>query len=125
MANEITFGFTSGRTLTYAVYNPDGTEVTAPATALPEIGATGYYTATDGDITALDFVIVTDSVFGIIGQGQYQPDVTSSGVIADLAALEAKIDIIDAVVDSIQVNSGTVSNTFNEIQPPTAQVFND
>ena len=125
MANEITFGFTSGRTLTYAVYDPDGTQVTAPGTALGEEGATGYYHATNGDIAALDFVIVSDSVFGIIAQGQYQPDVSSSAVVADLAAIEAKIDIIDTVVDSIQVNSGTVSNTFNEIQPPAPQPFTE
>lgn len=100
MANEIKLGYYTGQTLTYAVYNPDGTEVTAPATSLPEIGSTGYYTATNGDIASGDICIVSDSN-GVLFQAEYLPDVVSAGVSAEIAAVDAKIDIIDTNVDTI------------------------
>lgn len=94
MANEIKLGYYTGQTLTYAVYNPDGTEVTAPGTSLPEIGATGYYTASNASIAAGDICIVSDTN-GVLFQGEYLPDVTSS-------AVEAKVDIIDTNVDLLE-----------------------
>lgn len=74
MANEITFGFLVGKTLTYGAYEPDGSVRTAAATALPEIGATGYYTATDGSIVAGDVVIVKEGTV-TVGWGEYRPEV--------------------------------------------------
>ena len=104
MANEIKLGYYTGQTLTYAVYNPDGTEVTAPATSLPEIAATGYYTATNGDIAAGDICIVSDTN-GVLFQGEYLPDVTASVVSAEIA-------VVDANVDTLIVDQQTVHNDF-------------
>ncbi len=72
MANEITFGWRSGSTLTYGIYQPDGTIRTAAGTSLPEIGSTGYYVASDANIQTGDFVIVSTST-AVVGQGQYNP----------------------------------------------------
>lgn len=75
MANEITLGFTSGLTLKYAVSQPDGTERVA-LTALPEIGTTGYYVASDANVVAGDFVVIRKTPYAardVIAQGQYQP----------------------------------------------------
>jgi hypothetical protein len=95
MADEITFGYRTGHNLEYGVYEPDGTPRTAAGTNLPEEGSTGYYHATDNNIEALDFVIVTDAATGVVvGQGQYSPDVTSVAIDLDLTALESKIDAL-------------------------------
>ena len=109
--NEIKLGYYTGQTLTYAVYNPDGTQVTAPGTSLPEIGSTGYYTATNGDIAAGDICIVSDTN-GVLFQGEYLPDVVSSAVSAEIAAVDAKIDIIDTGVDLLIVEQQRVNNVF-------------
>ena len=102
MANEITFGYRTGHTLTYGVYDPSGSVVTAAGTSLPEEGATGYYHATDANIDALDFVIVIDSVSGVVvGQGQFSPDVTSTSIDTDLTALEAKIDLVGIALNKV------------------------
>lgn len=100
MANEITFGYTTGRTLTYGVYQPDGTVRTAAGTALSETAGTGYYTASDANIVAGDWVIVKDSVLGVVGAGEYKTEISAT-------AIEAKIDVIDGIVDDILVDTGT------------------
>ncbi len=76
--DEITFGYSSGRTLTYAAYNADGTVVTAAGTALPETAATGYYHATNLSIVSTNVVIITDSLLGVVGWGEFQPEVDGS-----------------------------------------------
>jgi len=110
MANKIKLGYYTGQTLTYAVYNPDGTEVTAPGTSLPEIAATGYYTATNASIAAGDTCIVSDTN-GVLFQGEYLPDVVSTSVSAEVA-------VIDANVDTLIVDQQTV-NTVIPIEVPT------
>lgn len=107
MANEITFGFQTGKTLTYGAYEPDGSVRTAAATALPEIGATGYYTATDGNIVAGDVVIVKEGTL-TVGWGEYRPEVNcvliegadfSDTIIgADGDTLETLSDQLDSVL---------------------------
>ena len=72
MANEITFGYKSGETLTYGAYKTNGTVRTAAATSLPEIGTTGYYTVTDANIQTGDIVIVDDGT-NKVGWGEYHP----------------------------------------------------
>ena len=77
MANEITFGYKTGQTLTYGVYTSAGVVRTAAGTSLPEITGTGYYTATNANIQTGDFVIVKINTT-IIGQGEYNPGVILS-----------------------------------------------
>jgi len=103
MADEITFGYRTGHTLQYGVYDPTGSVVTAAGTSLPEEGATGYYHATDASIDALDFVIVTDSVTGVVvGQGQFSPDVTSTAITVDLSDLSDKLDLISVALNKVK-----------------------
>ena len=111
MANEIKHIAASGATLKYGVYNPDGTEVTAPTTDLPEIGTTGYYTATNGDIAAGDIVVINNGA-AVVGGYEYQP--TGS----DLASIEGKVDTAIAAASRI-------TNVYNEVpQPkPTVTVY--
>ncbi len=93
MANEIKLGYYPGQTLTYAVYQPDGTQVTAPGTSLPEIGSTGYYTASNASMAAGDICIVSDTS-GVLFQGEYLPEVVSASLAAEVAAVEAKVDTL-------------------------------
>ena len=79
MANEIQFGYRSGATLTYGAYQPDGTIRTAAGASLPEIGTTGYYTATDANIQPKDAIIVKDGS-NVVGSGEYQPEVTVANI---------------------------------------------
>ncbi len=116
MANEIKLGYYTGQTLTYAVYNPDGTQVTAPGTSLPEIGTTGYYTASNASIAAGDLCIVSDTN-GVLFQGEYLPDVVSTSIAADVAAVEAKVDIVDANVDTLIIGQQTVHTVLPVVQP--------
>jgi hypothetical protein len=102
MANEIQFGYRSGATLTYGVYQPDGTVRTAAGTSLPEIGSTGYYTATDASVAAQDAIIVKEST-NVVGYGIYQPEATVANIsdVQNGVATEAKQDIIDTNVDTL------------------------
>lgn len=102
MADEIKFAYQSGYTLTYGVYDEDGSVVTAAGTSLPEEGTTGYYHATDANISALDVVIIKEST-NIVGYAQYSPDVTSTAIDADLTTIETKID--DLIVDQNKVTN--------------------
>lgn len=125
MAYEITFGWKSGETLTYGAYQPDGTVRTAAGTALPEQAGTGYYLATDASIAAGDFVIVKSGTT-VVGQGQYKPEVSATGISADLTDIEAKIDIIDSNVDDLILDQNNVTNVIDDSQsPPTLQVIVD
>jgi len=92
MANEIQFGYRTGATLTYGVYQPDGTVRTAAATELPEIAGTGYYTTDDEDVVVGDMIVVLEGTT-VVGQGLLE---LKTGL-----ATEAKQDIIDTVVDRI------------------------
>jgi len=77
MSDEITFGWISGRTLKYGVYEPDGSVRTAAGTTFNEEGSTGYYHASNGDILAGDIVIVTEDG-AVVGYGEFEPDVNIS-----------------------------------------------
>ena len=103
MANEIQYGYTTGSTLTYGAYQPDGTVRTAAGTSLPEIGATGYYTATDANVVAGDAIIIKSGV-NVIGYLVYKPDVTASVVSSKLNSMDAKIDSLVSAEGKIFVN---------------------
>ena len=124
MANEITFGYKSSETLTYGAYQPDGTVRTAAGTSLPEIAATGYYVADDAVIVAGDFVIVKSSTV-VVGQGQYKPEVTASDINADVTAiLEDTSTTIPATLATILATNQTVTNVYDETNPPPIVVIN-
>jgi hypothetical protein len=110
VANEIEFGYTTGKTLKYGAYQKGGATRTAAGTALTEQAGTGYYYASDAAVVAGDSVIVTEGA-AIVGAGEYLPAVTASGLTTGLAALEAKINIIDTNVDTVNTNVSTILTT--------------
>ena len=80
---------------------------------MPEEGATGYYHATDANIDALDFVIVIDSVSGVVvGQGQFSPDVTSVAIDVDLGDIVTDISDLEDKIDLVSVALNKVKNVY-------------
>ena len=78
MANEIQLTYRSGATLTFGAYQHDGTVRTAAATAVPEIGTTGYYTTDDGNILVGDSVSIKEGV-NVVAGGLYElPNVANA-----------------------------------------------
>jgi len=87
MANELTFGHISGETITAGIYAPDGTE-RASGINVTEIGSTGIYTATSGDIQTGDLVIFNDGTDNV-GFGEYHTaGVLSSDGLDSVAVTE-------------------------------------
>jgi hypothetical protein len=129
MANEITFGYTTGRTLKAFVYQKDGTERDFGSgdtgITMTEVAGLasydGFYLGTCATIAASDFVIIIDSVAGIaVGQGQYLPDVTSSSISIDLTSIttdigniQTDITTINGKMDDMLNNTGRVLNVHN------------
>lgn len=89
MANEIEFGYPTGKTLTYGAYQPDGTVRTSAGTSLPESPASsGYYHTTDGSIATGDMVIVKEGT-DVVGVGIYHPEtILSSDGLDSVATTE-------------------------------------
>ena len=134
MANEITFGYRISATLTYGAYQPDGTVRTAAGTGLTEtdVGVSGYYIATDASITAGDFVIVKEGTL-VVGQGQYQPEVSASGISGDVTAIAADVTAIledtsttiPAAIQEIVTSNNSVTNVYDDSTPPPLNVINE
>lgn len=91
MANEVSYFFTTGRTLTFTARQPDGTLRGAANQAMTE-AATGFYTATPSTtLESGDIVAISDSVYGIIAQGEYQ----FASLSDDITDIKAKTDLIE------------------------------
>ena len=138
MTYEVSTAQITGRTLTFSVFQPDGTARGAAGQALTEIAATGYYTKETPSTTLVagDRVVIYDSVLGVIGGGEYLPDVTTTALSVELALVDGKIDdiqgagfatgtddlktlsdnidVIDANVDTILADGSGVTNIYNE-----------
>lgn len=119
MANEITFGYKTGETLTYGAYQPDGIVRTAAATALTEVAGTGYYKATDASIVAGDIVIVNDGTQNV-GWGEYRPEVNAVLIEGDdftTTIIGADGDTLESLSDQIDTVTQQANTVFNIYGP--------
>jgi len=108
MANELTFGWVTGKTLRAFVYiSSTGAErdfgTGDNGIVMTEVAGAGlydgFYLGSCATIAAGDFVIITDNTTGVtVGQGQYMPEVSSTAISADLTAIEATLAEISGLV---------------------------
>ena len=79
MANEITFGYITGKNLYVTVMLPDGSAARTARKVFTESVMDGYYVISDAAMQAGDFVIVDDNDLSqrVVGQGQYKPEMGS------------------------------------------------
>lgn len=76
-SNTINFGYFSSRSLTFTVFQPDGTPRGAANQILREIGSnTGYYSATPSTPMVAQDVVIIKEAGQPIAYGQYMPVVS-------------------------------------------------
>jgi len=98
MANEVTFGYPTGKTLTFGVYTSAGTERES-GTALTETPAgSGLYLGTPTTITTSDLVIIKEGT-AVVGWGEYKPQIDDSDIIAEVDIVIANQTMVLNVYD--------------------------
>ena len=70
MANEVNFGYATGKTLTFAVYESDGTEREAGSSLTETPASSGLYLGSPTTITTGDNVVIKESS-DVVGSGAY------------------------------------------------------
>lgn len=74
MANEINFGWITGKTLKFNIYKKDGTARETDGTMTETPVSSGQYLGTPRAISAGDNVVVKEGSV-VTGYGEYQPEV--------------------------------------------------
>jgi hypothetical protein len=114
MADEINLTYRSGATLTYGAFQPDGTVRTAAGTNLPEVGATGYYVASDSAVVVGDQIVVKEGV-NIVAGGQYEiripTDISTLQTTAN--TISTDVGTTNALLSGILATGGRVNDKWS------------
>lgn len=79
MANEVTFGFATGKTLTFSVYDLDGTARETGGTMTETPASSGLYLGSPTTMLAGDLVVVKEGTKPV-GWGEFLTMTRLSGV---------------------------------------------